>query len=372
MCMAKGKKKPPIGVKNGLLLVMSIMLIVSSVLLAGYTSLMNWTPLTDVVETTDEEGKVTSTSNAVLDEDIKTPEAVKGQAVNFLVAGIDYNTTDKTAGVSRGKLTDVIMIVQIDLKEGSVRALQLPRDTWIGTNRSSTGKINAIYGSHGISGLAEVIYDQFALPIDHYVTIDMDGFIQIVDAVGGVTLDIDESFTLEGISFSPGTHTLSGVEAEKFVRERHSRSGGDIGRINAQRKFLAALFSKMKGLSTSELTSLASVVMQNVTTDLSVGTALSLVQEILKMDTDNMSFYTVPGTTGTAYNGQSVWKVFKDDLADILNDYFRPYTEKVSVDQLAVDGVVNGYSGYDTGSATVTDILGGTSSKSEDASSKAA
>ena len=372
MCMAKGKKKPPMGVKNGLLLALSIFMIVSSVLLAGYTSLMNWTPLADVVERTDQQGTVISTSSAVIDEDIKTPEAAKGQTVNFLVAGIDYNTTDKTAGVSRGKLTDVIMLVQIDLKEGSVRALQFPRDTWIGTNRSSTGKINAIYGSHGISGLAEVIYDQFSLTVDHYVTIDMDGFIQIVDAIGGVPLTIDESFTLEGVSFSPGTHTLSGVEAEKFVRERHSRSGGDIGRIHAQRQFLAALFSKMKGLSTSELTSLASVVMNNVTTDLSVGTALSLVQEILKMDTDNMSFYTAPGTTATANNGQSVWRVLKDDLADILNDYFRPYTEKVPMDQLAVDGIVGGSTGYDVGSATVTDILDGNTGGSEDTSSKAA
>ena len=123
----------------------------------------------------------------------------------------------------------------------------------------------------------------------------MDGFIAIVDAIGGVTITIDETFTLEGVTFTPGTHTLSGIEAEKFVRERHSRSGGDIGRINAQRQFLAALFSEMKDLSASELTSLASVVMQNVTTDLSVGTALSLVQEILTMDTDNMSFYMLPG-----------------------------------------------------------------------------
>ena len=117
--MAKGNnQKNPMGVKNGLLLTLSIILIVCSVLLAGYTSLMNWTPLAEVVETTNEKGEVISTSNAVIDETIKTQETVKGQTVNFLVAGIDYNTIDATAGVSRGKLTDVIMVVQIDLKEG--------------------------------------------------------------------------------------------------------------------------------------------------------------------------------------------------------------------------------------------------------------
>ncbi len=357
--MAKGNnQKNPMGVKNGLLLTLSIILIVCSVLLAGYTSLMNWTPLTETSETLNEQGEVVSTSTAVIDEDIKTPEVVKGQAVNFLVVGIDYNTIDATAGVSRGKLTDVVMVVQIDLKEGSVRALQFPRDTYVGYNRSVTGKINAIYSSYGIQGLAEVIYDQFALTIDHYVTVDMNGFIKIVDAIGGVTIDIDEYFTLEGVTFSPGTHTLTGIEAEKFVRERHSRSGGDIGRINAQRKFLAALFQEMKDLSARELTSLASVVMQNVTTDLSVGTALSLVQEILGMDTDNLSFYTVPGTTGMA-GDQSIWRVFKDDIADIMNEYFRPYTDPVPMEELMVDGIINGNSQYETGSATVTELIGG-------------
>src|SRR5699024_10159884 len=109
--------------------------------------------------------------------------------------------------VSRGKLTDVIMVVQIDLETGSVSALQIPRDTWVGTNVSETGKINAVYGLSGIDGLAEVIYDRLLIPIDHYVTVDMDGFIAIVDAIGGVTITIDETFTLEGVTFTPGTHT---------------------------------------------------------------------------------------------------------------------------------------------------------------------
>lgn len=372
--MAKGKSqktKTPMGVKNGLLLALSIMMIVSSVLLAGYTSVMNWTPLAEVVESTNEDGTVVQTSSAVIDEEIKTPVSQQNQVVNFLVAGIDYNTTDASAGVSRGKLTDVIMVVQIDLGAGTVQALQIPRDTWVGTNVSSTGKINAVYGSRNIDGLAEVIYDRFSLPIDHYVTVDMDGFIKIVDAMGGVPVTIEESFTLEGVSFSPGEHVLSGIEAEKFVRERHSRSGGDIGRINAQRQFLAGLFSKMKSLSGSELASLSGVVMENVSTDLSVGTALSLVQEILKMDTDNMSFYMVPGQTATAYNGQSIWSVHKEELADLLNEHFRPYSDDVPASELSVEEVANTVDYYDDNSATVTDLLGGNDEEEEEISDAA-
>lgn len=369
MGMAKDrhKAKQPLERKNGILLVVSILLIVGAVLLAGYTSVMNWTPLAEVEETVNSEGSTIQGSVATIDEDIKTPESAAGRVVNFLVAGIDYNTTDITAGVSRGKLTDVIMVVQIDLETGSVSALQIPRDTWVGTNVSSTGKINAVYALSGIDGLAEVIYDRLLIPIDHYVTVDMDGFIAIVDAIGGITIDIDETFTLEGVTFTPGTRTLSGIEAEKFVRERHNRQGGDIGRINAQRKFLAAMLSEMKTLSASELTSLASIVMQNVTTDLSVGTALSLVQEILKMDTDNMSFYMLPGQTATAYNGQSIWSAHKDELAAVLNDNFRPYSDKVPAENLPIEEVANSVDYYDDNSATVTDILEGNDGEEDNA-----
>ena len=370
--MAKGKSqktKTPMGVKNGLLLALSIVMIVSSVLLAGYTSVMNWTPLAEVVESTNEDGTVVQTSSAVIDEEIKTPVSQQNQVVNFLVVGIDYNTTDASAGVSRGKLTDVTMVVQIDLGQGSVSALQIPRDTWVGTNVSSTGKINAVYSSRNIDGLAEVIYDRFSLPIDHYVTVDMDGFIKIVDAIGGVPVTIDESFTLEGVSFSPGDYVLSGIQAEKF--ERHSRSGGDIGRINAQRQFLAGLFSKMKSLSGSELASLSSVVMENVSTDLSVGTALSLVQEILKMDTDNMGFHMVPGQTATAYNGQSIWSAHKEELADLLNEHFRPYSDDVPASELSIEEVANTVDYYDDNSTTVTDLLGGGDDEEDEVSDAA-
>ena len=123
----------------------------------------------------------------------------------------------------------------------------------------------------------------------------------------------------------------------------------------------------MKDLSASELTSLASVVMQNVTTDLSVGTALSLVQEILTMDTDNMSFYMLPGQTATAYNGQSIWSAHKDELAAILNEHFRPYSDKVPAENLPIEEVANTVDYYDDNSATVTDILEGNDGEEDNA-----
>lgn len=69
-----------------------------------------------------------------------------------------------------------------------------------------------------MENLARVIYDRLRLPIDHYVTINMDGFVSVIDAIGGVEINVQESFTLEGVTFKPGLQTLNGLQAEKFVR----------------------------------------------------------------------------------------------------------------------------------------------------------
>lgn len=356
MAKNKGVGKRRLSLTDKLLLSLSILLICGSALALGYVSLMNWSPLAEVVS--GESGTTGGNHTVVIDEDIKTTGDAEDKTVNFLVTGIDYTQSDASAGTARGKLTDVIMVVQLDLGEDTVSVLQIPRDTWVGTNVSSTGKINAVYGKSGLEGLARVIYDQLSIPLDHYVNINMDGFINIVDAVGGVEINIQESFTLEGVTFRPGLQTLNGLQAEKFVRERYHRSGGDIGRLNAQRQFLAAMFQKFKNLSMSEITSLVSILMKEVTTDLNVGTVLDLVSDVLNISTDDIAFYTLPGEGATASNGQSVWSVHKEVAAELLNENFRAYTDPVTADQLRIQELRNSTDYYDNNTDTITDLLG--------------
>ncbi len=353
--MAAGRRMPK---GDRLLLLLSILMICGSALALGYVSLMNWSPLAEVVS--GESGAGSGGNHTVsIGEDIKTPSTQQQHTVNFLVTGIDYTRNDTSAGTVRGQLTDVIMVVQLDLDNNNVDVLQIPRDTWVGTNVSSTGKINAIYGRSGLEGLAQAIYDQLSIPLDHYVNINMDGFINVVDAVGGVEIDVQESFTLEGVTFRPGLQTLDGLKAEKFVRERYHRSGGDIGRISAQRQFLAALFKKFKGISMSEVTRLVPILMQEVTTDLRVGTVLELAPEVLALNTDNISFYTLPGEGATASNGQSVWTIHKEVAAGMLNEHFRPYSDPVPADKLRMQELRNSTDYYDNNDSTITDLLGG-------------
>ena len=341
------KKTPKKRLRTGdkILLALSIVLIGVSLGIIGYVSLLNWAPLPEV----DEEGNAASIS-----DDYKTEEENQKKVVNFLVTGIDY-----AEGTGRAKLTDVIMVVSYNLEEQNLNILQIPRDTYIGSEYP-TGKINAVYGNAnagGVENLARVIYDRFRLPIDHYVTITMDGFVNAIDAIGGVEINVQESFTLEGVTIRPGVQTLNGTQAEKFVRERHSR-GGDIGRINAQREFLSALVKKFKNLSMGQITALAPTLMNEVTTDLTVNDVLTLAPQVLKLDTSNMAFHMVPGE-GAYANNLSVWGVHKQVLADLLNEYFRPFSDPVPAEELNILEIANTTDYYDDNDTTVGDLIGG-------------
>ncbi len=346
----KPGKKKRLRTGDKILLTLSVILIGVSLGIIGYVSLLNWAPLPEI----DDEGNVASIS-----DDYKTEEENQKKVVNFLVTGIDY-----AEGTGRAKLTDVIMVVSYNLESQSINVLQIPRDTYIGSEYP-TGKINAVYGNAnagGIENVARVIYDRFRLPIDHYVTITMDGFVNAVDAIGGVEINVQESFTLEGVTINPGLQTLNGTQAEKFVRERHSR-GGDIGRINAQREFLAALLNKFKNLSMGQITSLVPTLMKEVTTDLTVNDVLTLAPQVLKLDTSQISFHMVPGE-GAYAGSYSVWSVHKQVLADLLNEYFRPFSDPVPAEELNITEIANTTDYYDDNDTTVDEIIGGSSGTS--------
>ena len=129
-------------------------------------------------------------------EEIQTLEEYKGDVVNILVCGIDYEEGRAySSDGSNDGMTDMILYCQFDIKGGALRMLQIPRNSLVATqNRKitlSNGKtyaatnyqINSVALSNGgdIAALAEVIYDQYKLPIDYYVTIDMQALVEMVD-----------------------------------------------------------------------------------------------------------------------------------------------------------------------------------------------
>ncbi|MEU8710366.1 LCP family protein [Streptomyces sp. NPDC048565] len=194
----------------------------------------------------------------------------EGDGTNYLVVGSDsregMTAEDKKklhTGSAEGKRTDSMMILH-DGSNGPT-LVSLPRDSNVeipsfvgsesgkkfeGTGR--TTKLNAAYAEDGPELLVRTIEFNTGLHIDHYVEIGFGGFAKIVDAIGGVELDIPKAFKDKnsGADFQAGKQTLNGEQSLAFVRTRYAFAGSDLDRTKNQQKFLAALASQTATPST--------------------------------------------------------------------------------------------------------------------------
>ncbi|MCZ1009599.1 LCP family protein [Streptomyces lydicus] len=187
-----------------------------------------------------------------------------GDGTNYLIVGSDsregMSAADKQklhTGSAQGKRTDSMMILH-DGSNGPT-LISLPRDsdveipTYVGSSSGKkypgTGrhtKLNAAYAEDGPELLVRTVEYNTKLHIDHYVEIGFAGFANIVDAIGGVEMDIPKAFKDKnsGADFPAGKQTLNGQQALAFVRTRHAFAGQDLDRTKNQQKFLATLASQ--------------------------------------------------------------------------------------------------------------------------------
>lgn len=302
----------------------------------AYRHVMYKPVLSDTDTTEDDDG--------VLDDELATKPELQKKYMNVLLCGVDYK--ENTA---RGKLTDVMMVIHLDFEQQTVDILQLPRDTYIGRDYS-TGKLNAIYGARtngGIENLARKISRMLKVPLDYYVMVDMDGFEDIVDSIGGVTVDSPYAFKLEGVSIVKGVQTLNGRAANKFVRERHAYADGDLTRMRMQQIFVKALAKKVLGLGKTEIVKLAPKVFQYLSTDMTLNRALEFYHQFSGMTLESMQFHSCEVSAFTdPYDRLSKLSIHVRPLADTLNVYFREGGETVNWTELEMVEYVTNYS-YD-------------------------
>ncbi|MFF5899539.1 LCP family protein [Streptomyces argenteolus] len=194
----------------------------------------------------------------------------EGDGTNYLIVGSDsregMTSEDKKklhTGSAEGKRTDSMMILH-DGSNGPT-LISLPRDSNVeipsfkgsesGKMFQGTGrqvKLNAAYAEDGPELLVRTVEFNTGLRIDHYVEIGFGGFAKIVDAIGGVELDIPKAFKdkKSGADFQAGKQTLNGEQSLAFVRTRYAFAGSDLDRTKNQQKFLAALASQTATPST--------------------------------------------------------------------------------------------------------------------------
>ena len=296
---------------------------------------------------------------ASLVEEIQTLEEYKGDVVNILVCGIDYEEgrAYSSDGTNDG-MTDMILYCQFDIKGGALRMLQIPRNSLVATQgrkvNLSNGKtyavsnyqINSVALSNdgNIAALAEVIYDQYKLPIDYYVTIDMQALVEMVDNFGGIEVYIPHDMSFAGSALKQGYRNLNGSAAEFFVRCRHGEgySNSDIDRLNMQRYFYAGLFKRVRSMGITDVLSQLDLVFSNyIHTDMDLTTIAKMLVSFTRIDSANIMlaqtpvFMGVPNVGKTdSFDGYSCVVPDAGSIAELLNTYFRNYTGPVSAEEL--------------------------------------
>ena len=200
-------------------------------------------------------------------------------------------------------LYDVIMLVSFDRADKTVSVLQIPRDTYFEYTDKAYKKINgAVSSLGGVREFCNLLGSALGLKIDAYISFDLDTLARVVDAIGGVEIELPEAMRYSDpyqnlyINLPAGKQVLDGKTAEKFVRFRSGYLRGDIGRLDAQKLFMAAFFKKCRySLTLSDVEGLISVMLPNVKTDLGFFQLLSLASDAMSIDGSSLCFVTAPG-----------------------------------------------------------------------------
>ena len=295
---------------------------------------------------------------------------------NFLVLGSDAVALN----------TDVLMLVSYNVREGSLAVMQIPRDTYIRTDASSYKKLNSVYPAlyvkakadgksnpelAALNELATILETSLCVNIHYSAIMNLEGFANIVDAVGGVTIDVpfdmeykDPDQNLD-ISIKAGVQTLSGELASQFIRFRADYKLADVSRINVQKIFMTAFIKQVKeNISLSSITAIVEQAIKYVKTDISLADMIYFAKSALSIDLSNVTMLTLPGSV-VNYEGLSYYVLNRNATRDAINQYFNIYNTEISTAIFDPDCIYNNADSadinyaYNARSGNISDIFTG-------------
>jgi polyisoprenyl-teichoic acid--peptidoglycan teichoic acid transferase len=174
----------------------------------------------------------------LLNKEKRKIEFTKREPISILLMGVDERRGD------RGR-SDTLILITVNPNTKSMQMVSIPRDTRTEiVGKGIKDKINHAYAYGGMEMTIATVENFLDIPIDYYFKVNMEGFKDIVDAVGGVTVHNDRAFTYEGVTFPKGEITLDGEKALKYARMRKQDPRGDFGRQDRQRQIIQAVIDK--------------------------------------------------------------------------------------------------------------------------------
>lgn len=204
------------------------------------------------------------------------------EPISILLTGID-NGALFYEDVEDGR-TDVMMIITINPETESATITSVPRDTLGPIGESDDfDKLNHAYMKHGIHATIDSLQRYFDIPIDYYVSVNMQGFIDVIDHLGGIEITPSLTFTQDGAEFEAGkTQVLNGEEAIHYARMRKEDPEGDIGREKRQQEVVEAVIKKVASLGTiTKYQDVLDSLDDNIKTDLRLEDMVALQQNYL-------------------------------------------------------------------------------------------
>ena len=245
------------------------------------------------------------------------------ERVNILLLGIDKRDDEPITGTR----SDTMMLASIDPVSKSGALISIPRDMWVRIpgctpREGCTGGQQRINVAHAVGGpelSVQTVTSNFGVPIQFYARVDFHGFEQLIDAMGGVVVDVDwpvkddeyptADYGYQRIYFGPGPQLMDGAAALQYARSRHGTN--DFARAGRQQKVLVSLRNRALQLNMlSRAPELVGIVQKSLATDMSPVQMLAMAKLISQIDRDRIINLVIDASYTTPFRGQ--------DGADLL------------------------------------------------------
>ncbi len=263
--------------------------------------------------------------------DHRTPEPRPNERINILALGVD--AYQEEGGKRLPRRSDTMLLVSVDPVTKEVGVLSLPRDTRVQITREDGGSVKKtrekLAHAHAYGGpvlAMETVEDFLEVPVHYFIRLDFEGFEEIVDSLGGVTLNIEEDMHYEDptqnleIHFEAGKQHLDGEEALKYVRYRN---GSDIARIERQHKFLNVMLDKMFGMGMLvKLPRLAREMTSYVDTNLPADRIIAMAKLGTDINKESIIMDRIPGEAGFV-DGVSYWLADEQGTQSLVDRLIR-------------------------------------------------
>lgn len=276
----------------------------------------------------------------------------------FLISGIDVV----------GYHNDTNLVGMFDTVAGKLNIVSLPRDMLVNVNLNIK-KINQPYAAaknnsqDATQALLDTVADVLGYQVDMYAFVNIEAAADIVDAIGGVNFNIPFDMDWDApdqdlyIHIKAGPQTLNGENFVNAMRFRmsndgsHSYAGGDIERIEFQQQLLMALAQQLLQIgNVLNIGEIYSAVMDNTETNVSLGNIAYLLEQFMKLSSDDITFQTIPNRMDGMINGLNYVMPVIDEWLVMLNDYLNPFDQEITESNINmisyIDGVWTMTQGY--------------------------